>query len=1394
MSESTSIQLDGPPVVSDVAVSTIGQTTETEPQSSSTPAVTTTALDIANAPSPPVTVPPPPTADVPEWVKYDEDTSTPDEAELKEIEADEGELNAANCQEMEDEVFVDLKDPEYRPYKKLRLSWTVKGVRGTRDKPNRARIISSPSVCVEGKYWNLKLFPRGSKSRNHLAVFVRCSPTAPEPFDPELQGSWRCYAADPSDKLPPTTPIVSMTLAPQAKVEAETKPPDESAVVPDEENTAPANDSGPPRHYRRHTNSTDSTSEDDSSAVKQSPSKDGQDFRLSAQLGLVVYNPDEPRTCYVSEAEHQFCPAQDDWGWQTAVSEWQDIHRRKRGQRQALLRNDTLAIDVYARIYDDPTQSLFWHESPGEPQWDSKTLTDLFPMGTRNLYHSPAVAGITAFALLVPFRQLIQGLDAGAWRRDSSLRPRPLIAHLQLVLFQMRHMRRDELFVHLDDTIHEITKTGEQFEDVKSFWEVFRRALGVELGGDEASVAALHGMFGDSSHDMPLLPVQGMGTIQKSVDVAFSKAGYRGALPNFLPLMLDRQSFDYTKREWQLHHDRIHLLDELDMSKYCTESNTGYVLYGFVCHDGERSSNRFFSVLRPAGPGTKWLVFSDGNGNKIFSYTRKRLEEYEGLADYELTSCTGTRQTAYMAMYIRSSCIDTYLADKLEPYKLPVWLKNFLTERVYDNPDLYTEDHIAADDKRNRMVKLEIWSDRSIVGHQGKIDIFTMKARPEARNPAHFQQLKVHADTKTSTVKAKIAQVLGIKGKCFKLWVINYSRLGAASKAYVDDKIKDKDSVGRWKTASNALSLWLTPTRDADIDQELRQNFCKLSESFDGAVFERPPREDPLDSMALERTLDMFEGASSGTVPNIAPSTDAAAQERIEATREGIDEHVTGDAHASVSIREAPSASDASDESSSTNSVAEDAAADVEQAAVRAAVERTVVQTLAPEETSPITQTGSAVHIEVANAAPLSTTVAVPSAENSESADRLAGQDSEVAQPADDATTIDEEDGSNAVNHADADGSGIVLLSSTTPTVIALGGTQAVVVQSALDLGEGLSAEDAALISSMIAADLQERETHPNRTLADSSMVEVASPGLSDISSLMVRPMRKMPSIYGFLQHFEVEKQTLTTMGTFVVERDTIISDLIRSRLPKLYAEDRPFQVWKREGTFRTIPLDPDASFQSAHMTNCCEVIVGDELSTTSLSKIKAEGKLSDPGQLMRYDALVKRGHPLVSKTSSKSVEISDFGGDYYFGPLLNGQRHGAHCKVITAKGDQYDGPLVAGQKMGEKGVMVYQNGDVYRGSWVDDKKEGQGELVEQRTGNRYVGGFENDKRWGKGITYWEVADQQAAQCQVCYFEEVDALFYRCGHVVACYSCAKQCSMCPICRKSIDAVVKMYRS
>lgn len=152
----------------------------------------------------------------------------------------------------------------------------------------------------------------------------------------------------------------------------------------------------------------------------------------------------------------------------------------------------------------------------------------------------------------------------------------------------------------------------------------------------------------------------------------------------------------------------------------------------------------------------------------------------------------------------------------------------------------------------------------------------------------------------------------------------------------------------------------------------------------------------------------------------------------------------------------------------------------------------------------------------------------------------------------------------------------------------------------------------------------------------------------------------------------------------------------------------------------------------------------------------------------------------------------SYFGKDYIDSQIMCGRFHG-RCVHIKTDGNAYFGNTVAGTYSGS-GTMFYANGDTYTGGWADDLPNGQGQMIYAKTGNTYAGTWLNGKRHGKGVMHFEVADEEMETCRICYEAQIDALFYRCGHVVACEECAKQVEVCPICRVAVSAVVKMWKA
>ncbi|EXJ85389.1 hypothetical protein A1O1_05753 [Capronia coronata CBS 617.96] len=1228
-------------------------------------------------------IPPPPQADlqhsrrdVPIWVTWEDDSSTPTEDELEELalrEARGTELNALDVSSVEKRVYQDVDDPEQRPVKKLRLSWILKGVRGTRDNPNYARVMVSPVAEVDGNYWQIKFYPRGNKCSS-LSAYIRCSRTPPKAAADIPEGTFSFFAGPPEAELGAgAIPSQTFTIGTGLRGNGVATSTDSSA----------SSDSHKPDD--NHSSGYPSTSvhqgtDSDLRDMTDGGVSIGEDWRVPAQLGMVMYNPEEPRTCTYMSSQHQFAKSNDDWGWTNFVGPWSEIHVRQHLQRQPLLQNDTIAIDAYIRIFDDPSQALWWHSSDTEPQWDSKSLAGYYPMGTPPLYHSPAVAGMTAWLLLAPFRQVIQGVNAGAWRQNSQTPPRPVICELQKILFLMRSLKKErETYVDVYPAIHAIKELCETYSDVKTFWEVLRRTVELELGGDHTSLERLSSIFDtpDGPISLPPLPVQGVRDIQQGLEHALVNAKFKGRLPNFLPLFLARQRFDETAREWKLLRDRVVMNEELDVSKYCGDGEPAhYTLYGFVVHVGDRNSGRFYSVLRPDGPGTKWLAFEDGDGNKIFSFTRKRIQEFEGLEGRALRDSNPTGQTAYMTMYINTSCLHEYLPGKLEPYKLPRWLVPHLQSQYQDGVVILEDDSITKD---SDYIDVEVHSDEGIMGRDGLLDMFTIQQ--QCRQEGKSYVLRSPRSATFQELRHQLSAMLNLaESDSICLFFLRYIGTGLHQSARMLP-VNLHDLVFGGGLMDQPLCLWMSILKT----KEEFEHFAK----HDHACDRQPAQATP----------------PSGTSP--------------------------GDMINSVDAAE----SDNADEEQM-------AASDAEQASIRAAVVADV-ERIAAGLGQPISTLADMSDPDT----PMQMESLPPTAEEN------------LTRPVPHGHWIDVAAHQGEV-FVGSEGGGDESAQSYDGGVIVASGIAAGAEVTVMDVGANVEG-------------------------ATNASSNLSGPASTDIQA-------SLECIYGLIQFFDVEKQNFIVRSRFFARRGSRVRDVVRRSMG--WPAEKEFNVWRRESAVQGVIVERDETFKDHSFDHSTDVIVGETLSDAQIKVIHQQGKYSDPFDLSSYLRMVERKHPVASKTTSEPVELADFGSDYYKGPLVNGRAHGENCLCISSSGERYEGPLICNKRCGKGGKMTYRNGDTYDGEWDDDERHGQGTFVEHRTGNKYVGGFEYGKRWGMGTTYWQVADEQADLCQICYSQEIDALFFDCGHVCSCVECAKQCEICPICRKTVKQVVKMFRA
>lgn len=60
--------------------------------------------------------------------------------------------------------------------------------------------------------------------------------------------------------------------------------------------------------------------------------------------------------------------------------------------------------------------------------------------------------------------------------------------------------------------------------------------------------------------------------------------------------------------------------------------------------------------------------------------------------------------------------------------------------------------------------------------------------------------------------------------------------------------------------------------------------------------------------------------------------------------------------------------------------------------------------------------------------------------------------------------------------------------------------------------------------------------------------------------------------------------------------------------------------------------------------------------------------------------------------------------------------------------------------------------------------------------------------------TEGETVDDDSNLCKVCFENKVDSVILECGHSISCFSCGRSLRICPICRRPITRVIRIFRS
>lgn len=588
----------------------------------------------------------------------------------------------------EQTFWEDLDDPEYEPAESGRIDWTVKNVRGTRQKPSRELIRRSPAQLIGGFWWRMKLFPRGDQT-SQLSVYIECSP---RPWDDD-EGD----EDEDDEEEEPEEGENGEGSDTEIETSGDAAGDDQIVVDASEGSATPA-------------------VHETESAPREAPEPptivDALPWEVAAQFGVVLYNPAEPRVQHSFKEKHQFWNGYDDFGRRRFHGPWDHIHIRRSGERQALLRNDTLSLSAYIRIVKDPTGSLWWSQRDEGPGWNNLAKTGLKGLYTNMNSEGFFTAGMAAWLHLAPFQDMVSEFQVPDAKKEPYARPKPLFAALQRVLYSTFEHKPSAHTVEMTPIVQALKWYGIDLKpkiDTLEAWEIIKRKLEQEAQGTPTqarllelfgSAALSKGSVGDGNSDLEQqantnlefaypsirLPAKDGGNVQDKLTKILNGVTSADSLvvrsaPELLQIELERQVFDDTVRKWKKVNDRVILNEHLTFSKEHVDrdSDLKYSLYGMIVHRGALQSGLYYLVVRPGGPRTKWFRFyGEQDGYQVQSVTRKRaIYEHEG---FEEGKCDeDTAAVAYLAMYVRD---DVFAGIEGKLGFIARWLGQYIPCRV----------------------------------------------------------------------------------------------------------------------------------------------------------------------------------------------------------------------------------------------------------------------------------------------------------------------------------------------------------------------------------------------------------------------------------------------------------------------------------------------------------------------------------------------------------------------------------------------------------------------------------------------------------------------------------------------------------------------------------------
>ena len=555
--------------------------------------------------------------------------------------------------------------------------------------------MRSPSVTIGGFRWNIKYYPRGNDGTEQMSVYVECSPSALKETVKESDGGdIAIIASDEAGRSSGPTRNSESSYQAQSSDRTEVSSTETESLTAQQPTpcTIPIPEQG-----------TDENDEDD-----EDDEEEPAPWEIPAQVGCVVYNPDEPRVNYFRRSSHRFHIDNADWGWTRFHGPWEQIHLRQRNQRQALLRNDTLVFTAYIRTVGDDTKSLWWHAPKHKPGWDSVERIGLRSISGGLSGENVVVAAVSSWLHLAPVRDLIRSLKGPDASVTPETRKRPLLSALQRLaeyMFEGAGELNQSPIADILDWLGwyaiETDQARGNFPEVVYIWEILRRIINFEAS-NVADMAMAQDFFHDilllkqpdpwqferpisdsalsqnsSAEELPTLPEP--QSVQQTLDATLTHPSKdfrpwqsfdgHDAPSNEFPIILNvelhRQRYDKNARRWDKLTHRIEINENIKYRSSPTGNLCDYTLYGMIVHAGALESQDFYSVIRPQGPGTRWVRYASGNHHRgVSCLTRTQaVTAHEGSSE----KTVGAAAVAYIVLYVRTDSLPTVFPSAEAP-------------------------------------------------------------------------------------------------------------------------------------------------------------------------------------------------------------------------------------------------------------------------------------------------------------------------------------------------------------------------------------------------------------------------------------------------------------------------------------------------------------------------------------------------------------------------------------------------------------------------------------------------------------------------------------------------------------------------------------------------------